>query len=317
MSFEFLKQGRVWLEDLETSNFYLLHTTKDITFSQTFKQAEVAKKTLHNLDKIIEGSSITQANPANFSFTMYLVEEAIEYQHFPLDLLIQSDPNNLGRYLKRFNLYFVYADYSPQVYYKIENCFFASGSFKIPRNGIMTVELSGEGSKLTRNTGSPGSIYAGYDATPTYAISKEFNVWLGGTSASDKLDNVLGASFEIQNSTNWNKNTTVNASLQVTDSSNTIYPQDFTLTNRSVSGNIQQYIDETKTQSKDNVLTWAENTTVHIKAGLVSSNYQLQITMDGNASYTNRASFGEVFTQSYDFRLMDNVSNWSNLINYD
>lgn len=316
MSFEFRREGRVWLE--YNSNLYLLHTTRDVSFSQTFKQAEVAKKTLHNLGNIIEGSSIVEANPANFSFTMFLVDETIKYQHKPLDLLLlQSSTESAEQYLDTFNLYFVYSDYSPEIYYKIRNCFFTSGSFKIPRNGIMTVELSGEGSQLTRVSGStPGSIFAGYDAVPTYGVSKEFDVRLGGIGVGNKLDNILGASFEIQNDVSWTKNTTLQESLQVTDESNTIYPEKFTLQKRSIAGNIQQYIDETKSQSKDNVLTWAENTSVLISAGLSPSNYQLQLYMNGNASFTNRANFGEVFVQDYDFRLMDLPTSWTTLLTY-
>lgn len=317
MGFEFLREGRVWVE--YNSQFYLLHTTRDIQFSQTFKQSSVRKKTLHRLQDNIDGSSITSANPANFSFVMYLLDETVAYQKDILGLLIQLDPNDTTKYLKEFNLYFVYADYSPQVYYKIENCFFSSGSFTIPRNGLMTVELSGEGSRLTRVTGSlPGSIYAGYLAEPAYAISKAVDVHLGGTSATDKLDNIASVAFEIQNSVSWNINTTIHKSLLVTDASNTIYPEKFTLTGRTMAGSIKQYIDSSNDQSHNNLLTWKEGTTLHIKAGLSSNNYQFELTLNNNASFTNRSDIGEVFTQNYDFRLMDNnFLSWSNIIKYN
>ena len=247
---------------------------------------------------------------------MFLLDETVKYQHLPLDLLLQQDSNDATKYLNTFNLYFVFSDYSPVVYYKVENCMFTSGSFRIPRNGIMTVELSGEGSKLTRNTGSPGAIYAGYVTNPTYALSKHFDVWIGGNSLSDKLDNVLGVSFEVQNNTSWTSNKTVHASLEVTDRDDTIYPQSFTLGGRSMAGSIQQYVDETNTQSNVNVQTWQENTTIHVKAGLGPTNYQLEVTFDNNASFTNRLGFGDLFTQNYDFRLMGNPTSWNNVITY-
>lgn len=314
MSLEFLREGRVWLE--HDSKFYLLHTTRDVSFSQTFKQDEVRQKTLHNLGNVIDGSVINEANPASFSFTMYLVDELVKYQHIPLDLLLEQDSNNSTKYLQTFNLYFVYSDYSPEVYYKIENCMFTSGSFNIPRNGIMTVELSGEGARLTRNSGStPGSIYAGYDATPTYAVSKAFDVFLGGTGAANKLDNILGVSFEVQNSVSWTDNKTLQKSLQVTNAGNSIYPENFVMQGRSMSGNIRQYVNEDVNSSNDNVQTWAENTTVNVKAGLSDTNYQVELTFNNNASFTNRTGFGEVFVQSYDFRLMDNA-NLNTIISY-
>lgn len=313
MSFEFLRNGRVILE--HDSKFYLLHTTRDVSFTQTFKQDEVKTRTLHNLGNFIDGSVITEANPANFSFVLYLVDETVKYQHIPLDLLINPG-SDVTQGTQTFNLYFVYSDYSPEVYYKIEKCMFTSGAFKIPRNGIMTVELSGEGSKLTRNTGSFGSVYAGYDANPTYAVSKAFDVYVGDGFDPGKLDNVLGASFEFQNSVSWTANKTLQESLNVTDESNTIYPNSFTTSRKSLAGSIQQYVDETNTLSKDNVLTWAEDTSVYIRAGLSSSNYQLELELVNSASFTNRVGFGEVFTQNYDFRMMKNPINYLTVISY-
>lgn len=312
MSFEFLREGRVWLE--YSSNFYLLHTMKDVTFSQTFRQEDIPARTLFANTDFFEGSSIVEANPADFSFTIYLIanDSVSPHQHLPLDLLIDYS----GSSLNTFNLYFVYSDYSPEIYYKIENCVFTSGSFNIPRNGLMTVGLSGQGTKLTRNSGSLGlTPSADYETSPDYAVSKEFDIWAteSGVSPSTdpeyKLDNILGASLELQNGINWTANKTLQASLEVTDVSNTIFPTNFTLENRSLAGSIQQYIDETNALSKDNVQTWAENTSVVIKAGLGGAKgYQFELDLDDKASFTNRANFGELFTQNYDFRLMANPS---------
>ena len=83
-----------------------------------------------------------------------------------------------------------------------------------------------------------------------------------------------------------------------------------------MAGSIQQYVDETNTQSNVNVQTWQENTTIHVKAGLGPTNYQLEVTFDNNASFTNRLGFGDLFTQNYDFRLMGNPTSWNNVITY-
>lgn len=293
MSFEFLREGIVWLE-YPTSTFYKLHTTKDVSFSQTFKQDEVQKRTLHASSDFIEDTVTNTAGPADFDFSIYLLKETLLFQHKPLDLLIDLT----GSTLNTFNLYFVYQDYSPNIYYKIENCVFTNGTFNIPRAGLMTVSLSGQGTKLTRNA-APFSVGVGdWDSTPTFAVSKEFRVQVGG----NYLDNILGASFEIQNDINWTKNVTLQETLAVTDYTDTIYPSGFTLNGRSMAGSINQYIDETNSQSNDNVLTWAEGTSVQIQAGLSASDYQIDISLP-NASFTNRAAFGDIFTQSYDFRL--------------
>lgn len=312
VSFEFRRQGIVWLEDTNQSPsvYYKLHTTRDVSFSQTFAQQDVTKKTVHDPTDIINGSSITQANPANFSFTIFMVDEPAKHQHKPLDMLVDFDNENTSEILNKFNLYFVYEDYSPEVYYKIEDCFMRSGSWNLPRSGIVTVSLSGEGAKLTRNTGTfPGAANSSpfYQSNPSIMIANPFEVYVGGQTASDQLDNVVSASFEIQNNVTWTPNNTLQNSLAVTDSTNTIYPSKWSMGTRSFAGSITQYVDETNALSKDNINTWAENTTVLLKIGRRSNSaYNLEIRCIDNASFTNRVGFGEVFTQSYDFRLMDN-----------
>lgn len=307
MSFNVLRDGRVWMEYLNT--FYLLHTNKEVSFSQTFRQQDITVRNLHNNSDFFENSSIVEANPADFSFSIYLIENDSTplHQHKPLDLLTEySTDNNLNT----FNLYFVYSDYSPEIYYKIEKCVFTGGSFNIPRNGIMTVGLSGQGTKLTRNTGSvPGLVQSpNYTSSPNYAISKEFDIWATGTDVAQfKLDNILGASLELQNNISWTANKTLQKSLQVTNASNTIYPENFTLADRSLAGSIRQYVSDSQSLSKNNIQTWAENTSVIIKAGLGGSfGYQLEVDLDNRASFTNRVAFGDLFTQSYDFRCMSN-----------
>ena len=293
MSFEFRRQGLVWLEYDNT--YYRLHTEREVSFNQTFQQGNPQKRTLHELNNLFDGSTITEANPANFDFTLFMVDEVSTHQHKPLDLLLNYNGNSLNT----FNLYFVYSDYSPQVYYKIEKCVFTGGTFQIPRNGIMRVDLSGEGTKLTRTEGNFPGTDASFDASPTYALSRDFTVTVG----SDSLDNILGASLEVQNEISWTANNTIQKSLLVTDSTNTTYPENFTLQKRNVGGSIQQYVSKTDPASTSNVQTWKQDVTVRIQAGLSSSNYQLDVNMANACSFTNRANFAEVFAQNYDYRL--------------
>lgn len=307
MSFEFIREGRVWLE-YPTNTFYLLHTMKDVTFSQTFQQEGVAKRTLHSLNNLFEGSVINKANPADFSFTLYVVDEVSLYQHKPLDLLLDYNGNSLNT----FNLYFVYQNKSPDVYYKIENAVFTSGTFNIPRAGIMTVPLSGQGTKLTRTEGTFNPSIVGYDTTPSFAVSKEFIVSIQGSN----LDNIQGASLELQNDISWIKNDTIQDTQNVTGASNTVYPSSFTLEGRSLGGSITQYIDNTNTGSINNLLTWSENASVRIRAGFSAADLQLDINMPNACSFTNRPVFGEVFSQNYDFRLMSNPANLNTYFTY-
>ena len=164
----------------------------------------------------------------------------------------------------------------------------------------MKVNLSGEGSKLSRIEGSFPGTDSNYDSTPSYAMSRQFEVTVG----SDSLDNILGASLEVQNDISWTPNNTVQKSIAVTNAVNTTFPENFVLTGRSLGGSIQQYVSKTDSASTSNLQTWDQNTTVRIQAGLSASNYQLDVNMSNACSFTNRANFGELFTQNYDYRLM-------------
>jgi hypothetical protein len=308
MSVEILREGRVYLE--YGGSFYLLHTTSDVTFSQTFKQDGTQQRSLHKLNNLFEGSSITSANPADFSFTMYLIKgDSPRYQHLPLDLLL----NYNGNLLNTFNLYFVYTNYNPDIYYKLEGCVFTSGSFNIPRAGLITVAVSGQAIKLSRfNTTFTGSAGVNYKTAPTLAVSRHTNVTVGG----NPLANILGVSLEVQNNITWTENVTLQKSLVVTSPSNTVFPATFTLESRVVGGSIQQYVDESYTQSKTNVQTWKELTSVVIQVGNSSTDYQLQVNMPSACSFTNRVAFGDIFTQSYDYRLMTNPVSLTSYFTY-
>lgn len=297
MSFEFSRQGLLYLEDTSTSphTYYRLHTTREIEFNQTFKQSSPKKRTLHSLNDLFDGAVINTANPAKFSFEIYVVDETSTHQHKPLDLLL----NYSGNSYNTFNLYFVYADYSPQVYYKIEKCVFTSGTFNIPRSGIMTVELQGDGTKLTRTTGVFPGVDSSFDSDPTYAVSNDVSVTIG----SDKLDNILSASLEVTNKISWTKNSTVQNTSISTDASNSVYPESFSLGGRTLGGSISQYVNSTVDTSTSKIQTWDTDTTVRIQAGLSSSNYQLDVNMPDACSFTNRTNFSEVFSQNYDYRL--------------
>jgi hypothetical protein len=300
----------VWLEDTSLATFYRLHTGQEVTFSQTFKQTSISNRTLHNLNNLFEDSEINEANPADFSFSLFMVDQQNpeSNQHKPLDLLLDYSDNSY----KTFNLYFVYADYSPAVYYKIEKCVFTSGTFNIPTKGIMTVSLSGQGSKLTRVEGSFPGADSDFKASETFVENSALQVTVG----SDVLDNVLSASLEVQNNIEWTQNNTVQKSLATTDASNTTYPENFALKTRNVGGSIRQYVSKTDSASTSNLQTWNERTTVRIQAGNSTSAPQLDINMTDACSFTNRASFSEVFAQNYDYRVVENPSNLNNYFTY-
>ena len=184
----------------------------------------------------------------------------------------------------------------------------------------MTADFEGQGTKLTRiNADSVTLTDSSYDTDPTFAVAKRVDV----TINSKALENVLGVTLEIQNDVEWIKSKTLQSSLSVSSATNSIYPANFVLSKRTVAGNITQYVNKRVTQplqayydqSDDNIQTWKENIPIHIKAGLATSNYQLNAQLTP-CSYTNRVNPSEAFTQSYDFRLLRQVTPLNTLIQH-
>ena len=307
MAFEFLRDSKVYLQ--HGSNYYNLHVETDVSFGQTFKQGEYKTRTLHNQKNLFEGSTITTANPASFSFSIPMVDNSSN-QHKPIDLLLDYN----GDTLNTFTLFFDPETSSKM--YKLENCVITSGAFSINRGRVMSVGIDGEGTELSRITGPFStlgvSLQAYVDSDDlSYAVPRVLDLTVDGNT----LENIISIVLEVQNDISWTKNTTLHDSLSVTNSTNTIYPTNFTLEGRTLSGSFSQYVNQTVTQSYNNWFTWKENVPINIRAGLASNNYQLQALLPGS-SFTNRPNTGDVLTQSYDFRLMTSPSDLKSYFTY-
>ena len=296
---ELLRESKVYI--VEGGTTYRLHV-QNIEFNQAFKQESYKTKTLHDQTSWYEGSSITTANNANFSISLHMVDEGSTHQHKLIDLLLNTSTGTL----KTFTLY-IDPEKEDKIY-KVDSCVITSGSFNMPRGGIMTADFEGQGTKLTR-INKITLTDSSYDTTPTFAVSKKVDV----TVNSQALENVLGVTLEVQNDVEWVKSKTLQDSLSVTSASNSIFPASFVLSKRTVAGNITQYVNQNVTQSNTNVQTWKENVPIHIKAGLASNNYQLNAQLTP-CSYTNRVNPSEAFTQAYDFRLLPTTTALTTLI---
>ena len=76
MSFNFLRESTVHI--VYNGSRYRIYATPDLSFDQTFAEDAYQVKTLHDQTKMFQGSSITKANPANFSFAVHLTKEKHE-----------------------------------------------------------------------------------------------------------------------------------------------------------------------------------------------------------------------------------------------
>jgi len=272
---------------------------QDISFSQTFTENSYSVKTLHN-QNMFEASSISTASPANFSFTMPMLKEP--------DTSVQLVLNRLIDYAT-LDLYIA----TKETIFKIENVVFTNGSFGIAKGRLLTIEVSGEGSKLLR-VGSfgaytiPGTPQA-RSTTKTFLQSVQQTVEINQVDVSSC---VYKLSVELQNDISWNRYTTVHKGIEVTDNDTSMYPTNFTVGKRILAGNIGQYLTDTNSSTVQN---WNKNTSLRIRVGqnIGGTLYGFDFNIP-TCSFTNRVNVDSLFTQECDWRLTDNSTALSSII---
>ncbi|HAI44280.1 MAG TPA: hypothetical protein DCM40_42340, partial [Maribacter sp.] len=139
MSYSFLRESKLYLVYGGTK--YNIRTTSSITFNQTFAEDSFSVKTLHDQSKMFEGSTITKANPASFSFVVPFTVEKDE--SIVIDLLGDLVTT---QQLKSFDMYVQTGSST----FKLENAVITSGSFNFGAREQFVLELEGQGTKLSR-----------------------------------------------------------------------------------------------------------------------------------------------------------------------
>ena len=209
--------------------------------------------------------------------------------------------------LKSFNIYVQTGSST----FKLEGAVITSASFDfIPQNQFM-VRLEGQGKKLTRAGDEsftiPGSAQS-ESSTRTPLI-----VYPVITADSLDMNNIISVNLQIQNNIEWNPYETLHNSLSVTNSSNAIFPTNYTMGNRTISGEVRQYQTDNNVAQFDDFST---NTNLTITAKNVSDDADFFKITINPAMYTARMQPEEVYTQSYDFRSLHNTNPVSTQITY-
>jgi len=300
-SYNFLRESNVHL--VYGGSRYLLKTAPNVSFSQTFAEDAYEVKTLHDQTKMFQGTSITKANPADFSFTIHLTTEKDET--IVKSLLTDYDATEGQTRINSFDLYIV----SGESTFKLNECVITSGDFNLAKGSALTLTVSGQAQKLERvgnaSYSLPGSLVsASSTRTPTLSL---IDVEVGGSDVS----NIVSATLSVQNEIEWTPYETLHNSLSVTNASNAMYPSGFTLGRRVVSGNITQYITDNNSST---VQSFNTDTAVRIKT-IVNGSTFLDANL-ANCMFTKRMAQGEVFTQTFDYRLIGNPANLSTVITY-
>ena len=282
---------------------YLIKTTPEVTFSQTFAEDAYEVKTLHDQTKMFQGTSVTKANPANFSFAVHLTQEKDE--SIVKSLLTDYDTSNGEQLLKSFDLYIVTGEST----LKLEGCVITQGEFNLAKGSPLILTVSGQAKQLSRvgdaNYSLPGSLVsASSTRTPTLSL-------LDIEVDSTDVPNLATATLQVQNNINWTPFETLQNSLSVTSASNAMYPTTYTLGDRVVSGNITQYITSNNSSTFQSFDTSAN---VAVKT-IVNGSTFLNANLTG-CMFTKRSNVAEAFTQTFDFRLVTSPANLGTIITY-
>ena len=278
---------------------YKLDVYTDVTFSQTFKEVSVKKKTIHERNLNFEDAVITMANPGNFSFGIPILEEEDLNAVLALMIQIDSDYN-----VKPFDLYVV----TDSETYKMATCVIEDGTFSLERDGILGLSVSGTCSRLSRvgdqSYSVPATAYVRTSSTTFYGHNRMYV-----SIDSVEQDFVRAVSINFRNNIDWLSNDTLHKSLAVTNTDTTIYPEQFVLTGRTLSGAVEQNVTDTADLQ---VNTWKSDVPITIKIGAVNR-WVLEFIIP-EAIYTNRLVTASLFHQVYDFRMTSTPSDLSDVI---
>ena len=310
MSYSFLRESKLYI--VYGGNKYRIYTTSAITFNQTFTEDSYSVKTLHDQSKMFENSTITKANPANFSFDVPLTIEKDESIIIDLlgDVVSTSDSDIETQQLKSFDIYVQTGSST----FKLESAVITSASFDfVPQNQFI-VRIEGQGTKLSRVGDESYSISG--SAQSESSTRTPLLVYPVVTVDSLDMSSILTLNISLQNTVDWIPFETLHNSLSVTSSSNAMFPSAYTLEKRIISGAIQQYQTDNNITQFDDFSTNSNISLKAIKVGQAADATPFLQWDINPASYTARMEPGEVYRQSYDYRSLDNTATGTQITQY-
>ena len=309
MSYSFLKESKLYIE--YGGSKYRIYTTTAISFSQTFAEDSYPVKTLHDQSKMLAGTTITKANPAQFSFTVPLTAEKDESIVMDLitDLVATSDSDIETQQLKSFNIYVQTGSST----FKVESCVITGANFSFSQLEQFKVEIEGQGTKLSRIGNESYNLGVIQSESPTRT---PLLIYPEVTVDSLNMTSIISVSVQIQNNVDWTPFETLHSSLDVTNSSNAMFPSAYVVSERIVSGTINQYQTDNNITQFDDFSTNSNITIKAVQVGKDSSDSGFFKININPASFTARMAVTSVYTQSYDFRSADNTALGTSITQY-
>ena len=304
VAYSFKQNCKVYL--VFGSQRWQIEVYPDLDFSQTFDEKAINVKTLHDQNAMFEEAVINKANPANFSFTVLLPTG--------------NDFNVIGDWLTARNQlgsdealysYDVYVDTGVDIF-KLTKGVATRATFQIFKDRLLMVSIEGTASALTRFGTSgidtiPGAVQV-RDNPIVPIIPRALNIELDGV----ELKNINGLAVELVNDVQWLEYDTLHKSLYVSSATDVQRPVAFVVSKKTLSGTIQQYItDENNARAQSFSTTSSLRIRVHNGVG-----YYLDINMP-RVVFTNNIQPGDVFIQSYSFRMTHSPALISDVLKYN
>lgn len=285
--YNFKKNVKLYI--VENGNKHSIEVYSDVSASQTFDEQSNKLKTLHNLNDLHEGASITKANVANFNFTTPI------HNTTDTPIVLTLGTTYSSGTISSFDIYIE----SDNVIYKLEKAVIEAMTFNIERNTVLTVSISGSAAKLLLHStlavpvavpGTPVVV-----ASKTYTAVKALNVSIAGTV----INTVAAVNIDISNEVSWLNYNTLQNSL----AGNIAYPSNYVVQGRTLSGSVTEFL------TTENINTITDTSTT---APLVLDIYDGVSILKFNIPsvvFTRRLNMEEIFNRVYDFRLNNNSTN--------
>lgn len=264
---------------------YPVDVYPDVSISQTFNEDSHNRKTLHRQLDLHKAASITEANPANFSFTVPIkVSETIE----PNMSIFEAD--YASGTIEPIDIFVTFTNKK----FKLNKAVVESMVYNISMSELLTISVSGTASKLEEVLTLP--------AVPAVANLDPY-VMVRGVKAeinSTVIPSVAAVSIETNNSITWTDNSTLHKSL----ASQVSYRDNYVLTERRLSGSITEFLldEAAPTSEYSSAASIAISVYSEVGQSLPLMTFQLPV-----AVYTRRLSLDDLLTRVYDFRLTDNT----------
>ena len=127
------------------------------------------------------------------------------------------------------------------------------------------------------------------------------------------MNNIISVNLNLQNNIEWTPYENLHSSLSVTNSSNAMFPANYVLSNRILSGEIRQYQQDNNITQFDDFSTNTDLTIIAKNTSGDANFFEVEINP---VMYTARMEPSEIYTQSYDYRSLDNTDPVTTQISY-